>query len=153
MGGVKTAGWRVIIWEREREREKDDEQGKKEESERESMKDRNKKKGSVSAEWEQRQRRSDSVKSYCTKYISGANISDHVHAVETTGSSRWQEELLREIQTRGRRSFTLWAEVQRGDGKLLSDVRKYVCACMCIRAALHVTGSQHEGKCRLSATL
>lgn len=71
-----------------REGKKDDEQGKKEESERESMKDRNREKESVSAEGEQRQRRSGSVKSYCTKYIAGANTSDHVHTVETAGSSR-----------------------------------------------------------------
>lgn len=96
-----------------REGKKDDEQGKKEESERESMKDRNREKESVSAEGEQRQRRSGSVKSYCTKYIAGANTSDHVHTVETAGSSRWQEEFLKETRTRGRRGFTLWAEVKK----------------------------------------
>lgn len=67
-------------WLSEREK-KDDEQGEKEESEWEGMKDRNSEKESVSAEGEQRQRRSGSVKSYCTKYIFGAHYGKHIRFV------------------------------------------------------------------------
>lgn len=42
----------------------------------------------------------------------------------------------------------------RVDGKLFQMcVCEYVCACMFIRVELHVTGSQHEGKCGLIETL
>lgn len=100
-----------------------------------------------------RQRRSGSVKSYCTKSISGAHYGKHIKSYARCNCRKFT--MTGGVVQGG--TYTREAGLhcrsgsKRGDGKLLSD--EYVCACMCTRVELRVTGSRHEGKCRLSPTL
>lgn len=74
------------------------------------------------------------------------NTLGHVHAGEKAGSTHCCR-LWRHKHEEGEAS--LFGAERDVDKKQRSDD----CACMCTRVELHVTGSRHEGKGKLSPTL